>query len=217
MCGGRGTRLDAPVEKPLVEICGRPMLDRVAAALRDSSVETVRAVTSPHTPNTRERAADLGLDPIEAPGDGYVSDLDFALDRVSRPVVTVVSDLPLVAPEHVDAVVSAADGGAATACVPVELKRDLGASIDDALVFDHEGTAVCPTGLGVVGPATADSTADTDAETTAGTDSDTDSGTDTDTDSDTDTHPTMYLSTDTRLALNVNRPTDIALAEDRCE
>ncbi|EMA01650.1 GTP:adenosylcobinamide-phosphate guanylyltransferase [Haloferax denitrificans ATCC 35960] len=126
-----------------------------------------------------------------------------------------------MAPEHVDAVVATADGGAATACVPVELKRDLGASIDDALVFDHEGTAVCPTGLGVVGPATADSTADTDAETTAGTDSDTGSGTDTDTDTDsgtdTDTHPTMYLSTDTRLALNVNRPTDIALAEDRCE
>ncbi|RDZ65676.1 GTP--adenosylcobinamide-phosphate guanylyltransferase [Haloferax sp. Atlit-12N] len=199
MCGGRGTRLDAPVEKPLVDICGRPMLDRVAAALRDSSVERVRAVTSPHTPNTRDRAADLGLDPIEAPGDGYVSDLGFALDRVSRPVVTVVADLPLVAPEHVDAVVSAADGGAATACVPVELKWDLGASVDDALVFDHEGTAVCPTGLGVVGPA--------DAE----------AGTHTDTDTDTDTHPTMYLSTDSRLALNVNRPTDIALAEDRCE
>ncbi|MDS0242086.1 MULTISPECIES: NTP transferase domain-containing protein [unclassified Haloferax] len=205
MCGGRGTRLDAPVEKPLVDICGRPMLDRVAAALRDSSVGTVRAVTSPHTPNTRDRAADLGLDPIEAPGDGYVSDLGYALDRVSRPVVTVVSDLPLVAPEHVDAVVAAADGGAATACVPVELKRDLGASIDDALVFDHEGTAVCPTGLGVVGPAGAD--ADIDAETNAGTD----------TDADTDTDSTMYLSADSRLALNVNRPTDIALAEDRCE
>ncbi|ELZ58458.1 GTP:adenosylcobinamide-phosphate guanylyltransferase [Haloferax sp. ATCC BAA-644] len=201
MCGGRGTRLDAPVEKPLVDICGRPMLDRVAAALRESSVETVRAVTSPHTPNTRDRAADLGLDPIEAPGDGYVSDLGFALDRVGRPVVTVVSDLPLVAPEHVDAVVAAADGGAATACVPVELKRDLGASVDDALVFDHEGTAVCPTGLGVVGPA------DAEARTP----------TDTDTDADTDTDSTMYLSTDTRLALNVNRPTDIALAEDRCE
>ncbi|MFC7129090.1 NTP transferase domain-containing protein [Haloferax chudinovii] len=213
MCGGRGTRLDAPVEKPLVDICGRPMLDRVAAALRDSSVESVRAVTSPHTPHTRERAADLGLDPIEAPGEGYVSDLGFALDRVSRPTVTVVADLPLVAPEHVDAVVATADGGAATACVPVELKRALGASVDDALVFDHEGTAVCPTGLGVVGPATADSAPDTDAETTADTDSDTDSGTN----ADTDTHPTMYLSTDTRLALNVNRPTDIALAEDRCE
>ncbi|ELZ72915.1 GTP:adenosylcobinamide-phosphate guanylyltransferase [Haloferax prahovense DSM 18310] len=209
MCGGRGTRLDAPVEKPLVEICGRPMLDRVAAALRDSSVETVRAVTSPHTPNTRDRAADLGLDPIEAPGDGYVSDLGFALARVSRPAVTVVSDLPLVAPEHVDAVVAAADGGAATACVPVELKRELGASVDDALVFDYEGTAVCPTGLGVVGPA--DAAAETDAETNAGT------GADTNTDADTDTDSTMYLSTDTKLALNVNRPTDIALAEDRCE
>ncbi|ELZ91948.1 4-diphosphocytidyl-2C-methyl-D-erythritol synthase [Haloferax mucosum ATCC BAA-1512] len=196
MCGGRGTRLDAPVEKPLVDICGRPMFDRIVETLRRSSVETVHAVTSPYTPRTRARAAELDIDCIDAPGEGYVADLDFALERdsVSKPVVTVVSDLPLLCPDHVDAAIAAADGGSLTACVPVELKASFGASIDDSLVFDYRGTDVCPTGLGVVGadPDPADAPS-------ANTDS------------------TMYLTTDSRLALNVNRPTDIALAEDRCE
>lgn len=83
MCDGRGIRLDVPAEKPLMNICERSMLDRVAAALCGSSIETVRAVTSLHTPNTCDRAADLSLDPIEVPGDGYVSDLGFTLARVS--------------------------------------------------------------------------------------------------------------------------------------
>ncbi|WP_411965776.1 NTP transferase domain-containing protein [Haloferax sp. YSMS24] len=198
MCGGRGTRLDAPVEKPLVEVCGRPMLDRIVDALRRSQVDSIHAVTSPHTPDTRAHATELGVHCIDAPGDGYVSDLGFALDSVSRPVVTVVADLPLLTPDHVDAVVEASDGGSLTACVPVEQKRELGSSIDDALVFDYRGDPVCPTGLGVVGPETA---APTNSEQT-------DSN---------DTDSTVYLTTDSRLALNVNRPTDIALAEDRCE
>ena len=189
MCGGRGTRLDAPVEKPLVDICEQPMLDRVAETLEQSRVEAIHAVTSPHTTATRARANELGLNCIDAPGEGYVSDLGYALDRVSRPVVTVVADLPLLRPDHVDAIIEAADGGSLTACVPVDLKRDLGSSVDELLVFDYRDTTVCPTGLGVVGP----DKPETDADST------------------------VYLTTDFRLALNVNRPTDIALAEDRCE
>lgn len=198
MCGGRGTRLGASVEKPLVKVCGRPMLDRIVDALRRSQVDHVHAVTSPHTPNTRTRATELGLHCLDAPGDGYVSDLGFALDRVSRPVVTVVADLPLLRPDHVDAVVEASDGGSLTACVPVEQKRELGSSIDDALVFDYRDDPVCPTGLGVVGPEPEETTNSEQTEPE-------------------DTDSTVYLTTDCRLALNVNRPTDIALAEDRCE
>ncbi|KAB1189188.1 MULTISPECIES: NTP transferase domain-containing protein [Haloferax] len=208
MCGGRGTRLGAPVEKPLVEVCGRPMLDHVVEALQQSRVETIYAVTSPHTPETRTRASNLELHCIDAPGDGYVSDLGYALDRVLRPVVTVVADLPLLLPDHVDAVVEAAEGGSLTVCVPVARKRSLGSSVDESLVFDYRGTPVCPAGLGVVG---ADS-AQPDESATEHTDEATSEHTD-----DSDTDSTVYLTTDSRLALNVNRPTDIELAEGGCE
>ncbi|NHN47953.1 NTP transferase domain-containing protein [Halostella sp. JP-L12] len=147
MCGGKGTRLDAAVEKPLFEVGGRPMVDRVADALDESAVDTTYAVTSPHAPETAAHVRDdLDLPTIETPGDGYVADLDAALsaDAVEPPVLTVAADLPLLAGDAVDAVLRAHEGGSLTVCVPAALKDLLGASHDAAV----DGLA--PTGINVV-------------------------------------------------------------------
>ena len=201
MCGGRGTRLraegdsegddgaDADIEKPLVEVGGASMLSRVVGALRASDVETIRAVVSPHAPATADRARSLSVPTIETAGDGYVSDLQAALDAVGRPTVTAPADLPLLAAEHVDDAVARSrrraagtdrDAASLTVCVPAALKRRLGASLDTS--FDHEGRPVAPTGLNVV----------------AGGDD------------------TVALTYDARLAVNVNRPEDLELAEALC-
>jgi len=185
MCGGAGTRLDADVEKPLFEVRGRAMVDRVVDALvAADAVEAVHAAVSPRTPATREHlAARDGVAVVDTPGDGYVADLDSALDAVGRPAVTVAADLPLLAPEHVrraiearDRALDAADADASevslSVCVPVALKEHLGASVDTAV----DGLA--PTGLNVV-----------------------DTGED-----------TMHATYDARLAVNVNRLADAALA-----
>ncbi|WP_233255065.1 NTP transferase domain-containing protein [Halopenitus persicus] len=143
LCGGRGTRLaDAPspasvdasadpttptgdpadattvtAEKPLVRVDDEPMVDRVIRALRRSdTVGTIHAVASPHTSETLEHlrsVADRGvggadrttLTALEGSGDGYVADLQAALADVGRPAVTVVADLPLLRAEHVSAAV----------------------------------------------------------------------------------------------------------------
>ena len=177
ICGGKGTRLDAAVEKPLYAVGGRPMVDRVADALAESAVETTRAVTSPHAPETAAHARDdLGLPIIETPGEGYVADLDAALsaDAVEPPVLTVAADLPLLAGDAVDDILRAHDGGSLTVCVPAALKDLLGASCDT----EYDGLA--PTGINVVD----------------------------------DTHPdTMHTTHDARLAVNVNRQSDAAIAE----
>ncbi|WP_345778399.1 NTP transferase domain-containing protein [Haloprofundus salinisoli] len=196
MCGGRGTRLGGETEKPLVEVAGEPMVDRVLAALLTSRVDTVYAVVSPHTPRTRDHligVADTGcagssrIAILDAPGDGYVEDLGFALETAEKPVVTVAADLPLFAAEHADEVVEVAtDGGTAddarsvTVCVPDALKRRLGASTDTT--FERGGRTLAPTGLNVVA---------------AG-------------------GEYVHVSYDARLAVNVNRPPDIALAEALC-
>ncbi|SFF89077.1 GTP:adenosylcobinamide-phosphate guanylyltransferase [Halopelagius inordinatus] len=197
MCGGRGTRLGGETEKPLVEVCGTPMLDRVASALRESRVETVRAVVSPNAPETASRARDIGLATVETPGNGYVEDLRYALDSVGRPVVTVAADVPLVTARHVDDAIAASkrvggrggdedgedDGFASvTVCVPAALKRRLGASVDTT--FDRDGRELAPTGLNVVSESAAD---------------------------------TVRVTYDARLAVNVNRPDDAELAEDLCD
>ncbi|KTG11065.1 hypothetical protein AUR64_07355 [Haloprofundus marisrubri] len=204
MCGGRGTRLGGEAEKPLVEIARTPMVDRVLAALSASRVETVHAVVSPHAPKTHEHLAevagdDADLEILDAPGDGYVEDLGYALDSVGKPVVSVAADLPLVAAAHVDEVVAVAvgdedtaldsdarstpdsDARSVTVCVPAALKHRLGASVDTT--FDSGGRNLAPTGLNVVA---------------AG-------------------DEYVHVSYDARLAVNVNRPPDIALAEALCD
>jgi adenosylcobinamide-phosphate guanylyltransferase len=186
MCGGRGTRLDADVEKPLFEIRGRAMVDRVCDALAQASrVDAVHAAVSPATPATKGHLADQdAVAVVDTAGDGYVADLDAALDAIGRPAVTVAADLPLLAPEHVDGAIAAraeatradADGErhqSVSVSVPVALKERLGASVDTA--FD----GVAPTGLNVV-----------------------DDGPD-----------TCHVTYDARLAVNVNHRSDAEIAD----
>ncbi len=180
LCGGRGTRLDADVEKPLVAVCGVPMLERVAEALGASGVEQVYAAVSPHAPRTRERAVELGLRPVDTPGEGYVADLDRALAVVGRPALTVVADLPLVDADLVDRALDASGGESLSVTVPAALKRRLGVSADTT--FERAGRTLAPAGLNVVG--------ESDDE--------------------------LLVSYDARLAVNVNRSADLAVAEDLC-
>ncbi|MDS0293773.1 NTP transferase domain-containing protein [Halogeometricum luteum] len=186
MCGGRGTRLGGAVEKPLVPVRGVPMVERVAAALRESDAETVHAAVSPAAPATAEHVREMGLSAVETPGEGYVSDLTAALDSVGEPVVTVAADLPLLASEQVDgAIVESLGGGgcprSVTVCVPADLKRRLGVSADTT--FEREGEELAPTGLNVVAGG----------------------------------EDTVQLTCDDRLAVNVNRPSDLERAEEMCD
>ncbi|SEW11874.1 NTP transferase domain-containing protein [Natrinema salifodinae] len=185
MCGGKGTRLESPHEKPLHPIDGDPMVDRVLGALRESRIEAIHAAVSPNAPETRSHLESVdGVATIETPGDGYVADLLAVLDRseIEPPVLTVAADLPLLEAAVVDRVLAArGDGGASrTVCVPAALKRRLGVSIDARLEpEDH----LAPTGVNVVG--------DPD---------------------DTTTMTDVYY--DSRLAVNVNRLEDARLATE---
>lgn len=156
MCGGRGTRLDAPVEKPLFEIAGQPMIERVLAAFEDTDVETVYAVTSPHVPETRAYLDERSVAQIETPGEGYVDDLGRALERVHGPVLTVATDLPLIAADAISDVIDQHERGSLTVCVPVALKEVLGVSV--GLTIDPEGRELAPSGINIVSDLDTDTT-----------------------------------------------------------
>ena len=180
MCGGRGTRLDAPVEKPMYRVAGRPMVDRVHDALAASSVESVVAAASPHTPETAAHLRERGVEVVVTAGEGYVADLDAAVSTVDSPALTCVADLPLLSPALVDRICAAARDSSTdslTVAVPAALKRRLGVSVDTT--FEEAGRELAPTGLNVVGG---------------------DDG-------------TVWVTTAARLAVNVNRPADGAVAE----
>lgn len=146
MCGGRGTRLGMG-EKPLVEVGGEPMVDRVLEAV-SPVVDTVFAAPSPQTPRTRSHLEGR-VRIVETPGEGYVADLTEALARVGRPVLTVTADLPLLRSGDVRAALDTHESGSLAVCVPVERKRELGVSVDTSR--EHGGREVAPAGLNVVG------------------------------------------------------------------
>jgi len=139
MCGGRGTRLrpEIEAEKPLVEVGGRPLIDHVVAALRESRVETIYAAVSPATPETASWLASVGdVTVIETAGEGYIEDLGVALDIVERPVVTVTADLPLLAGEHIDRLISEYAGGSLSVCVPLAVAESVLDSVDTTVEID---------------------------------------------------------------------------------
>lgn len=134
-------------EKPLVEVKGKPMVDRVLEAVSPVA-ETVHAAPSPQTPETRAHLEGR-VAVLETPGEGYVADLSRALDSLDLPVLTVTADLPCLTPADVRAALDGYERGSRTVCVPVTRKRELGVSVGTS--FEHGGRAIAPTGVNVVG------------------------------------------------------------------
>ncbi|ESS04957.1 MAG: GTP:adenosylcobinamide-phosphate guanylyltransferase, partial [uncultured archaeon A07HR67] len=99
----------------LVEVGGRPMVARVLRALAASQVDRVVAVASPDAPATRRAlreglAADIDVQctVLDGSGDGYVADLDVGLAAVDGPAVSVAADLPLLSGRDIDDAITAA-------------------------------------------------------------------------------------------------------------
>ncbi len=160
MCGGRGTRLESPHEKPLHPIDGTPMVDHVCRALDSSRVESIHAAVSPNATETATHLESVGeITTIETAGDGYVTDLMSALEKpeLTPPVVTVAADLPALEGPVLDRILEryGNDTDSRTICVPAALKRRLGVRIDSRLA---DTPHLVPTGVNVVGTTSQDMT-----------------------------------------------------------
>ncbi len=98
MAGGQGTRLGANVEKPLLKLEGRLLIDYILAAVSGCKyIDRVWAVTSPHTPETERYLSEKAVQTLRSPGDGYVEDLVFAIKELGLgKTLTITADLPLL-------------------------------------------------------------------------------------------------------------------------
>lgn len=185
LAGGIGSRLNMG-EKPLVEVCGRPMIDYVIRAF--SSVgHRVIVVTSPKTPFTRNWCRAHGIDLYPAAGLGYVEDIVEAVTEIGEdgPVCTSVSDIPCITPASVERIVGAYGGAGTPALstwVPSSLCR--GSALRCSYRESVGGVPACPVGINIL---MGDGIEEEQAEY-------------------------RLLLEDAALALNVNTPEDLALA-----
>ena len=91
MAGGRGSRLGYS-EKPLVKVCGRPMVDGVLRAA--TAIGEPMLCTSRFTPSV-ERSYCGSLKCVRGSG-GYVSDLGTALMVAGTPALVLPADMPFL-------------------------------------------------------------------------------------------------------------------------
>jgi adenosylcobinamide-phosphate guanylyltransferase len=153
MAGGKGTRMRSKLEKPLVKVCGRPVIEYVLAALKNAKkIDCVVVATTCFTPKTAELARKLGVKVIETPGNDYVSDMGYAAQQLKLGVfLAIAADLPLIKSETLDEIIERYECSgkpALTVAVPLEIKTNLGMSVDYS--FKVGSRDAVPAGVNVI-------------------------------------------------------------------
>jgi adenosylcobinamide-phosphate guanylyltransferase len=152
MAGGLGTRLQMG-EKPMVRLLSEPLIGRVVSALRDSVIDRVLVAATSSVPETRRWAEDEGIELVMTPGEGYVPDMVYAVERaeIDDPVLIVMADLPLLRGEIVDEIIEVYEKvphPALSVHTPLEIYRRIGGKPD--ALFNYQGRFIVPSGVNVL-------------------------------------------------------------------
>lgn len=150
MAGGKGTRMELEVEKPLVEVNGKPMVQYVIDALKNTDkISNILVATSKNTPETQIFLSKQHINIIETPGDGYVQDLGFIISNfeLDDVLLTITADMPLINSDILNYVLEEyekSDKPAMSVLVPVHVFEKYG--IKPTMVFEN----LIPSGLNIL-------------------------------------------------------------------
>jgi len=153
MAGGSGNRLGKG-EKPLMDLCGKPMISYVLDALHQSErVDEIFVATSPHTLETRKYLENRRIEVVETKGIGYVSDLVEATEILGlrTPFLVVMSDLPLLFAKLIDEIIDVywkINKPALSVYVPISVCKDAGIRPSTVLKIDEE--LIVPAGVNIL-------------------------------------------------------------------
>jgi len=191
MAGGKATRMNAQVEKPLLEVGAKSMIEHILAALKQSkTVDRIIVAISNTTPETARRARELKAEVIETPGDDYVSDTRYAIRKLGLCVVlTVSADLPFITSEIVDQAVERYRSCAKPSLAvmsPADVYERLGSKPE--YVFEVDGRRLVPIGLNIIDGSRIDEPEHEEA---------------------------ILVTESEELAVNVNTPRELELARER--
>jgi adenosylcobinamide-phosphate guanylyltransferase len=153
MAGGKGTRMGSPEEKPLIEVCGRPVIEYVLEALKKAKkIDKVYVAVTERTPKTAKHMEDYPVKLVMTPGTDYVSDMGYATQALKLgKFLAIAADLPLITGEVLDRIVERYENcgkPALTVAVPIETKTRMGMSVEYSFKMDDKD--VVPTGINVI-------------------------------------------------------------------
>ncbi len=152
MAGGLGTRLQMG-EKPMARLLSRHLIDWVVSALQESSVERVFVAATSSVPKTIKWAEEAGVEVVETPGEGYVPDMAFAVERaeIDEPVLIVMADLPLLRGDIIDEIIEVYEKvpePALSVHTPLAMYQRIGGKPD--ALFNYRGQFIVPSGVNVL-------------------------------------------------------------------
>ncbi len=153
MAGGKGARMALSEEKPLLQVGGKPVIERVLAALENAKkVNSIVVAVSDYTPKTAKLMLKFPVLVIKTPGKEYVSDMQYAVKSLNlRAVLAIGADLPLITAEVVDDIVERYERcgkPALSVVVPMETKEKLG--LGGEYAFKVGNMRVVPAGINVI-------------------------------------------------------------------
>lgn len=154
MAGGKGSRMGLPVEKPMLNFLGRPLINYVIDAIGNAKqIADFYIVTSSNTPKTEQYCREKGWKTLHTQANGYHNDLKEAVLKADLmgPVLTMPSDVPAITGEALDRVICAFEkcGKEFLAVfVPIKSRQDLGLSISST--DEYNGVWYAVSGINVI-------------------------------------------------------------------
>jgi len=154
MAGGKGKRIGLPIEKPLLQFLGKPLIDWVVEALLSASnVSEFFIVTSANTPETEKRCIIKNWRFLRTDAKGYHEDLKQAVRDagLKGPVLTMPADLPALTGRFLDKVVNAFEVSGRdflAVFVPRKKRESLGLSISS--LDEYKGIWHAVSGVNIV-------------------------------------------------------------------
>ena len=151
MAGGAGSRLNLG-EKPLIQICRRPLISYVIDAFLGAGCEPVVAASF-QTPMTLNWCRAHGIEFCNTDGAGYVEDMVSAVGMLEEksPLFVSASDLPCITPDIIHTITDAYRSGRKDAC-SVWVPATLVTSSRDGMSYREEiqGITACPAGVNIL-------------------------------------------------------------------
>jgi len=154
LAGGKGKRIGLPVEKPMLQFLGKPLLDWVVEAVAlANKVSEVSVVTSGNTPETEKHCQSMGWKVLRTDAKGYHDDLKQAVLKADLlgPVLTIPADLPAVTGKFLDKVISAFEvcgKDFLAVFVPVEKRESLELSVSST--DEYKGVWYAVSGVNII-------------------------------------------------------------------
>ncbi len=145
MAGGKGSRMNLQIEKPLIKLEGKELISHVINALQNSKyVDSIIAVTSPFTAKTEEWLRTNKIRFLRSSGEGYVDDMRWVIAtlEIKEPVIVCSSDVIFLDSHMLDEIIKLYNKSEFPALTVCKLKdcgiEHLGFNILDGSQMDRE-------------------------------------------------------------------------------